>query len=135
MVSEENIEFLRAKKARYLVGTPKSQLRKFEAALLEKEGWSQVQPGLEAKLVPHPEGQGEEQFVLCRSQARREKEAAMLARQRERLGEELGKGFPFCLWIPKGMKDYDIELDARYRAKGSVSDYIPRNVQCYVLRV
>jgi hypothetical protein len=91
MVSEENIEFLRAKKARYLVGTPKSQLRKFEAALLEKEGWSQVQPGLEAKLVPHPDGQGEEQFVLCRSQARREKEAAMLARQRERLGEELGK--------------------------------------------
>jgi hypothetical protein len=66
-------------------------LRKFEAALLEKEGWSQVQPGLEAKLVPHPDGQGEEQFVLCRSQARREKEAAMLARQRERLGEELGK--------------------------------------------
>jgi hypothetical protein len=91
MVSEENIDFLREKKARYLVGTPKSQLRKFEAALLEKEGWSQVQPGLEAKLVPHPDGQGEEQFVLCRSQARREKEAAMLARQRERLGEELGK--------------------------------------------
>ncbi len=91
MVSEENIDFLREQKARYLVGTPKSQLRKFEAALLEKEGWSQVQPGLEAKLVPHPDGQGEEQFVLCRSQARREKEAAMLARQRERLGEELGK--------------------------------------------
>ena len=91
MVSEENIEFLRAKKARYLVGTPKSQLHKFEAALLEKEGWSQVQPGLEAKLVPHPDGRGEEQFVLCRSHARREKEAAMLARQRERLCEELGK--------------------------------------------
>ena len=91
MVSEENIEFLREKKARYLVGTPKSQLRKFEEALLEKEGWSQVQPGLEAKLVPHPDGRGEEQFVLCRSDARREKEAAMLARQRERLCEELGK--------------------------------------------
>lgn len=91
MVSEENIEFLRARQARYLVGTPKSQLRKFEAALLEKEGWSEVQPGLEAKLLPHPDGGGEEQFILCRSQARREKEAAMLARQRERLGAEFAK--------------------------------------------
>jgi hypothetical protein len=91
MVSEENIEFLRARRARYLVGTPKSQLRKFEAALLEKDGWREVQPGLEAKLLPHPDGNGEEQFILCRSQARREKEAAMLARQRERLCAEFAK--------------------------------------------
>jgi transposase len=35
MVSEENIEFLRAKGARYIVGTPKSQLRQFEKELLE----------------------------------------------------------------------------------------------------
>ena len=33
-----------------LVGTPKSQLRQFEAARLEKEGWSEVQSGLEATL-------------------------------------------------------------------------------------
>jgi len=33
MVSEENIEFLRAKGARYIVGTPKSQLRHFEKEL------------------------------------------------------------------------------------------------------
>ena len=91
MVSEENIEFLRARRARYLVGTPKSQLRQFEAALLEKEGWQQVQPGLEAKLLAHPDGKGSEQFVLCRSEARRQKEAAMLARQRERLCAELEK--------------------------------------------
>ena len=50
MVSEKNITFLRARGARYLVGTPKSQLRQFEAALLEKAGWSEVQSGLEAKL-------------------------------------------------------------------------------------
>jgi hypothetical protein len=91
MVSEDNIEFLRARKARYLVGTPKSQLRKFEAALLDKEGWSEVQPGLEARLLPHPDGAGAEQFILCRSQARREKEAAMLARQRERLCAEFAR--------------------------------------------
>ena len=91
MVSEENIAFLRERGARYLVGTPKSQLRQFEAALLEKEGWSEVQSGLEAKLVAHPDGRGEEQFILCRSNARGEKESAMLARQSDALCEELAK--------------------------------------------
>lgn len=90
MVSEENIAFLRGRGARYLVGTPKRQLRQFEAELLQKEGWHEVQPGLEARLVPHPDGRGEEQFVLCRSSARRDKEAAMLARQSEALCAQLG---------------------------------------------
>jgi hypothetical protein len=91
MVSEENITFLRERGARYLVGTPKSQLKQFEAALLEKEGWSEVQSGLEAKLVAHPDGTGDEQFILCRSSARGQKEAAMLARQSDALCEELAK--------------------------------------------
>lgn len=91
MVSEENIAFLRARGARYLVGTPKSQLKQFEAELLEKEGWSEVQSGLEAKLVAHPDGAGQEQFILCRSRARGQKEAAMLARQSDALCEELAK--------------------------------------------
>lgn len=91
MVSEENIAFLRARGARYLVGTPKSQLKQFEAELLEKEGWSEVQSGLEAKLMAHPDGAGDEQFILCRSSARGQKEAAMLARQSDALCEELAK--------------------------------------------
>lgn len=91
MVSEENIEFLRERGARYLVGTPKSQLKQFEARLLEEKDWKQVQPGLEAKLVAHPDGLGREQFVLCRSQARGEKERAMLERQRAGLRAELAK--------------------------------------------
>lgn len=85
MVSEENIEFLRERGARYLVGTPKKQLKAFEAQLLEEANWTQVQPGVEAKLVEHPDGEGREQYVLCRSVARRQKEAAMLERQRVRL--------------------------------------------------
>lgn len=91
MVSEQNIAFLRKRKARYLVGTPKSQLREFEKQLLEREGWHEVQDGLEARLLPHPDGEGHEQYVLCRSSARAQKERAMLARQSERLCEELGK--------------------------------------------
>lgn len=91
MVSEKNIAFLRERKARYLVGTPKAQLREFEQQLLDRDGWSEVQPGLEARLLAHPDGKGEEQYVLCRSSARAEKERAMLARQSDRLTEELLK--------------------------------------------
>jgi transposase len=89
MVSEENIEFLRRCQARYIVGTPKARLRQFEAALLQESDWQAVREGVEVKLLAHPDGQGREQFVLCRSQARREKEKAMLARQEQRLWQKL----------------------------------------------
>lgn len=91
MVSEKNIDFLRGRNARYLVGTPKSQLQYFEEPLLDKEGWQEVQDGLEAKLVAHSDGKGDEQYVLCRSTARIAKERAMLQRQSDRLCEELEK--------------------------------------------
>ena len=85
MVSEANIAFLRERKARYLVGTPKSWLRHHEAALLEKSDWQQVQAGLEVRLVGHPDGAPGEKYVLCRSAARAEKERAMLQRQSDGL--------------------------------------------------
>ena len=91
MVSEENIDFLRARQARYLVGTPKSQLKRFEAQLLEEKDWSQVQEGVEVKLVSHPAGGSQEQYVLCRSSARRQKEAAMIELARQRLRAQLEK--------------------------------------------
>ena len=50
-----------------------------------------VQQGLEARLVAHPYGEGGEKYLLCRSQARGEKEKAMLERQMNRLTEELFK--------------------------------------------
>jgi len=85
MISEENIEFLRSRQACYVVGTPKAQLKAFEQRLLQEEDWHQVQPGVEVKLVAHPDGRTSEQFILCRSSARRHKEAAMLEVQRQRL--------------------------------------------------
>jgi transposase len=90
MVSEENIGVLRERKAQYIVGTPKAQLKRCEAALLEKDSWHEVEPGVEVKLLPHPDG-AQEQFVLCRSAARREKEAAMLKLQQQRLLAKLQK--------------------------------------------
>jgi transposase len=91
MVSEENIDFLRERQARYLVGTPKSQLKQFEAQLLKERDWTEVQPGVDVKLVAHPDGQSQEQYVLCRSSARRQKEAAMIELARQRLRVQLDK--------------------------------------------
>jgi transposase len=89
MVSEDNLEFLCRSGARYLVGTPRSLLRKFEQHLLD-QSWEEVQPGVEVKLCPSPEGT-EEVFVLCRSRGRKEKEHAILDRFVKRLGEKLAK--------------------------------------------
>jgi transposase len=83
MVSEENIEFMKKRGARYIVGTPKSTLRKFEQELLA-QGWEEVQPGVEVKSCACPEG-GAETFVLCRSERRKDKETAILNRFLDRL--------------------------------------------------
>lgn len=89
MVSEDNLDYLRERDALYIVGTPKGRLRQFERELHESKDWKQVEPGVEVKLIDHPDGQGQERYVLCRSEARHEKEAAMLRRQRDRLRAKL----------------------------------------------
>ena len=78
MVSEANLVYLRSTGARYLVGTPKSLLKKFEHQLLE-QSWEKVQPGIDVQLCRSPEGT-DETFILCRSAARKEKENAILKR-------------------------------------------------------
>ena len=87
MVSEKNLEFMRKANARYLVGTPKSMLKKFEQHLLDQT-WEEVQPGVEVRLLASPQGAAET-FVLCRSRGRREKENAILDRFVNRLGDKL----------------------------------------------
>jgi hypothetical protein len=93
MVSEETVAFLREESRRYILGTPKSSLRRFEQPLLE-EDWETVREGLEVKLCPSSEG--EETFILCRSAARREKEQAMHARFEQRLEAGLEKLAESC---------------------------------------
>jgi len=88
MVSEANLEFLRARGGQYLVGTPKAMLRRFEEHLTEKD-WHEVQEGVEVKLVAGPDG--DETFLLARSADRREKEKAMHERFVGRLEEGLRK--------------------------------------------
>ena len=86
MVSEKNLQFLRARGDQYLVGTPKAMLRQFERHLTEHD-WHEAQAGVEVKLVPGPDGS--ETFVLARSADRREKEKAMHARFRDKLEQGL----------------------------------------------
>jgi len=87
MVSEENLEWLRQRQAKYLVGTPKGQLRSYQAALLDQADWHRVREGLEVKLI----SEDQECFILCRSEDRAAKERAMLQRQLDRLHAQLNK--------------------------------------------
>jgi hypothetical protein len=87
MVSEENVAFLKEGDRRYILGTTKSHLKKFERQLLEGD-WRTVQAGVEVKLCPSPDGD-EETFILCRSRDRREKDAAILKRFEDRIAGRL----------------------------------------------
>ncbi len=87
MVSDENLDFLKEGDRRYIVGTPKSMLKKFEQQLLS-EDWHAIREGLEVKLCASPDGEAE-MFILCRSRDRREKEKAMHARFAQRIEERL----------------------------------------------
>src|SRR5664280_2247773 len=77
IVSEENLAAIRKRGGQYLVGTPRSQMKRFEAELL-KDDWVRVRPEVEVKLVAIP--QGEETYILCRTAGRKEKEKAIRKR-------------------------------------------------------
>ena len=96
IVSEENLAAIRKRGGQYLVGTPRRQMKQFEAELL-KDDWIQVRPEVEVKQVAIP--QGEETYILCRTAGRQEKEKAI--RQRfsslleaalQRLGKTIATG-------------------------------------------
>jgi transposase len=91
IVSEENLAALRGPGGQYLVGTPRSKLKQFEAELLA-EGWERVCDDVEVKRVAMPGG--EETYILCRTRARREKEKAIRSRfsaQMEKVLQQLAQ--------------------------------------------
>jgi transposase len=93
MMSADNVEYLRKGGRRYILGTPKSQLRKYEKELLSND-WKQVHEGLEVRLCPVPNG--DEVFILCRSLQRQAKEQAMHERFERRIEEELERIAASC---------------------------------------
>ncbi|HEV2491133.1 MAG TPA: IS1634 family transposase [Candidatus Acidoferrales bacterium] len=74
ILSEENLATIRKRDGQYLVGTPRSRMKQFEAELL-KEDWTLARPEVEGKKVAIP--QGEESYILCRTAGRKEKEKAI----------------------------------------------------------
>src|SRR5271169_5524275 len=77
IVSEENLAAIRKRGGQYLVGTPRRQMKRFEAELLQDD-WTQVRPDVEVKQIAIP--QGEETYILCRTAGRKEKEKAIRKR-------------------------------------------------------
>src|ERR1700693_4548023 len=86
IVSEENLAALGKRGGQYLVGTPRSQMKQFEAELLQDD-WTQVRPEVKVKKVAIP--QDEETYILCRTDGRQEKEKAIRNRFSARMEDAL----------------------------------------------
>jgi transposase len=75
MVSAENIAWLNDTGRRYVIGTPRSELKRWARQLADRTDWRRIREDVELKICRGPEGN--ETFLLCRSAARIEKERAM----------------------------------------------------------
>jgi hypothetical protein len=53
MTSQDNLEFLREENRRYIIGTNKALLKKFEQELL-KQDWHAIRDGIEVKICKMP---------------------------------------------------------------------------------
>lgn len=84
--TEAVLEQMRRDGVAYLVGTPRSRLRKLEAELIERP-WEQVQEGVQVKLLEQPQ----ELYVLARSADRVHKEQAMRRRKLKALVHGLNR--------------------------------------------
>ncbi len=79
MTSVANISWLQKTGRRYLIGTPKSDLKKFAAQITETRDWESVREGVEAKLCAGPDGK--ETFVPTRNRLVRDAFAKRSARR------------------------------------------------------
>jgi len=86
IVSEENLAAIRKRGGQYLVVTPRSQMKQFEAELSQGD-WTRVRPEVEIKKVVIP--RGEETYILCRTAGRKEKEKAIRRRFSSSMDEAL----------------------------------------------
>jgi transposase len=87
MVSAENIAWLNATGRRYVIGTPRAELRRFAKQVADKTDWRQIREDIEVKICRGPDAR--ETFLLCRSASRSEKEKAIHERFSKRIEEGL----------------------------------------------
>jgi transposase len=83
MVSAENIAWLNETGRRYVIGTARSQLRRFAKQLADSNDWRQIREDVQVKICRGP--QASETFLLCRSASRSDKERAMHERFAQRI--------------------------------------------------
>lgn len=86
MIDAANLKWLKERGSRYIVGTPKGELKRFEQELL-KGSWHEIREGLEVRGVQ--DGADSETFILCRSADRAAKESAMRERFEQRIEQGL----------------------------------------------
>jgi transposase len=89
MASRKNLAWLKETDHRYLIATPRSELRRFERQIACEQDWQKVRDGIEIQVCPDADGQ--ETYLLCRSEARREKERAMHERFSKRIEASLAR--------------------------------------------
>jgi transposase len=83
IVSEANLAAIRKRDGQYLVGTPRSKMKEFEAHLKQEANWEQVRDEVQVKLISIPGGQ--ETFILCKTEGRQRKEHAIRNRFARRM--------------------------------------------------
>ena len=87
MVSAENIAWLNDTGRRYVIGTARSELRRWAKQIADQTDWRHIREDVEVKICRGPEGA--ETFLLCRSASRVEKDRAMHERFSLRIEERL----------------------------------------------
>jgi transposase len=86
MISAANLKWLQERGSRYVVGTPKGELKRYEHEGLQGT-WTEIREGLEVRTVPG--NLGSETVILCRSADRAAKERAMRQRFEQRIEQGL----------------------------------------------
>jgi len=104
MVSEDILAWMRGSGRRYVVGQPKSELKKHAALLEDPEGWTMVRPGVDVHFARASPGAEGEMLLLCRSEDRREKEAARSA---------TGRSSRLPCRVPAGVHPYRAHVSRR----------------------
>jgi transposase len=87
MVSADNIAWLNATGRRYVIGTARSELRRWSKQIADQQDWRQIREDVQVKVCRG--AQADETFLLCRSASRIEKEKAMHERFSQRIEQGL----------------------------------------------
>jgi len=132
MVSDEILTWMREGGRRYLVGLPKSELKKHSSELADTDGWKEVRGGIAARYaqaVPGDAGIGGDLVLLCRSDERREKESAMQDLFSKRIEEALVKLQRRCQEAARSLS-----LEKIQRQVGRLLQRNQRAAKCFIIR-